>query len=420
MTKGGVSLKRRVVITGQGVITPVGLNVNDFWTSLIEGQSGIAPITGFDTTDMPTKIGAQVKDFDPLQYMSKKDASKWAQFTQFAVAATKQAMEQSGLVVNDSNAHRIGVVVGSGAGGLDVVEENFKRLNQQGPKRVSPYYVSSMMINSAPGEIAIATGAKGPSFAVVTACATGSNAIGEAMRTIQYGTSDVMIAGGSEANFSTLDLASFANIHALSRRNDAPQQASRPFDRNRDGFVIGGGAGIVVLEELQHALERGATILAELVGYGCTTDAFHITAPDPSGSGPAEAIRNALRDGGLDTTDIQYINAHGTSTPFNDQMEINAIKTVFGPHAPSLAISSIKSVTGHLMGGAGAVELVATVQSMIHNKVPPTLNCHDPEDPELNFVPHVYQEREVLGAISNSFGFGGHNVCLAVRKWQGE
>ncbi|MFB6365308.1 beta-ketoacyl-ACP synthase II [Paenibacillus elgii] len=413
-------LKRRVVVTGQGVITPVGLHVNDFWTSLLEGKSGIGPVTTFDTKDMPTKIGAQVKNFDPLQYMSKKEANKVAQFTQFALAAARQAVEQAQLRIDEKNAPRIGVIVGSGAGGLDVIEENYDKLNQSGPKRVSPYYVSSMMINSAPGEISIALGAKGPSYAVVTACATGSNAIGEALRTIQYGTADVVIAGGSEANFSLLDLASFSNIHALSRRNDQPRQASRPFDRNRDGFVIGGGAGLVVLEELEHALNRGANILAELVGYGCTTDAYHITAPDPSGSGPAEAIRIALRDGGLTPEDISYINAHGTSTPFNDRMEINAIKTVFGEHAPNIAISSIKSVTGHLMGGAGGVELIATVQSLLHNKVPPTLNCDDPEDPELNFVPHVAQEREVHAAISNSFGFGGHNVCLAVRKWRGE
>ncbi|PUA39938.1 beta-ketoacyl-[acyl-carrier-protein] synthase II [Paenibacillus elgii] len=412
-------LKRRVVVTGQGVITPVGLNVNEFWTSLIEGKSGIGPVTVFDTKDIPTKIGAQVKGFDPLQYMSKKDANKMAQFTQFALASAKQAVEQAQLRIDETNASRVGVVVGSGAGGMDVVEENFNKLFQNGPKRVSSYYVSSMMINSAPGEISIALGAKGPSYAVVTACATGSNSIGEAMRAIQYGTVDVMIAGGSESNFGILDLASFANIHALSRRNDQPQQASRPFDRNRDGFVIGGGAGIVVLEELEHALKRGAPILAELVGYGCTTDAHHITAPDPTGLGAAEAIRIALKDGGLSPQEVGYVNAHGTSTPFNDQMEINAIKTVFGEHAPNLAISSIKSITGHLMGGAGAVELIATVLSMIHSKVPPTLNCDNPEDLELNFVPHVAQEREIEAAISNSFGFGGHNVCLAVRKWRG-
>lgn len=413
-------MKRRVVVTGQGVISPVGLNVDDFWTSLIEGKSGIGPITLFDTKDIPTKIGAQVNNFDPLQYMSKKDANKMAQFSQFALAAALQAVEQSNLRIDEKLAPRVGVVVGSGAGGLDVVEESFHRFIESGPKRVSPYYVSSMMINSASGEIAIALGAKGPSFAVVTACATGSNAIGEAMRTIQYGTADVMIAGGSEANFSLLDMSSFSNIHALSRRNDQPQQASRPFDRNRDGFVIGGGAGVVVLEELEHALNRDAVILAEVVGYGCTTDAYHITAPNPTGHGPAEAIRIALRDGGLSPKDINYINAHGTSTPFNDQMELNAIKTVFGEYAPRIPISSIKSITGHLMGGAGSAEFIATVQSMLHNKVPPTLNCDDPEDTELNFVPHVYQEHEVNTAISNSFGFGGHNVCLAVRKWQGE
>ncbi|KEQ22025.1 3-oxoacyl-ACP synthase [Paenibacillus tyrfis] len=412
-------MKRRVVITGQGAITPVGLNVNEFWASLIEGKSGIGPVTLFDTKDIPTKIGAEVNGFDPLLYMSKKDANKMAQFTQFALAATMQAVEQAQLRIDETNASRVGVVVGSGAGGTDVVEENYNKLFQNGPKRVSSYYVSSMMINSAPGEISIALGAKGPSYAVVTACATGSNAIGEALRAIQYGTVDVMIAGGSESNFGILDLASFANIHALSRRNDEPQKASRPFDRNRDGFVIGGGAGIVVLEELEHALKRGAPILAELVGYGCTTDAHHITAPDPTGFGAAEAIRIALKDGGLSPEDVGYINAHGTSTPFNDQMEINATKTVFGGHAPNLAISSIKSITGHLMGGAGGVELIASVLSIVHSKVPPTLNCDDPEDPELNFVPHVAQEREIEAAISNSFGFGGHNVCLAVRKWRG-
>lgn len=413
-------LRRRVVITGQGVVTPVGLNVEDFWDSLVNGKSGIENIATFDVEDIPTKIGAIVKDFDPLQYMTKKEANKVAQFTQFALAAAHQAISQSQLVINEYNASRVGVVVGSGAGGLDIVEENYKKLNEIGPKRVSPHFVSAMMINSAAGEISIALGAKGPSFAVVTACATGSTAIGEALRTIQYGTADVVVAGGAEANFSRLDLASFANIHALSRRNDEPQKASRPFDTDRDGFVIGGGAGIVVLEELEHALHRGANILAEVVGYGCTTDAYHITAPDPSGSGPAEAIRLALEDGNVSIEEVDYINAHGTSTPFNDRMEINAIRKIFGDHALKLSISSIKSMTGHLMGGAGAVELIATVQTLLHSKIPPTLNCDQPEDPELNFVPHVYQEKEVMAAISNSFGFGGHNVCIAVRKWKGE
>lgn len=413
-------LRRRVVITGQGVVTPVGLNVEDFWDSLVNGKSGIENIATFDVEDIPTKIGAIVKDFDPLQYMTKKEANKVAQFTQFALAAAHQAISQSQLVINEYNASRVGVVVGSGAGGLDIVEENYKKLNEIGPKRVSPHFVSAMMINSAAGEISIALGAKGPSFAVVTACATGSTAIGEALRTIQYGTADVIVAGGAEANFSRLDLASFANIHALSRRNDEPQKASRPFDTDRDGFVIGGGAGIVVLEELEHALHRGANILAEVVGYGCTTDAYHITAPDPSGSGPAEAIRLALEDGNVSIEEVDYINAHGTSTPFNDRMEINAIRKIFGDHALKLSISSIKSMTGHLMGGAGAVELIATVQTLLHSKIPPTLNCDQPEDPELNFVPHVYQEKEVMAAISNSFGFGGHNVCIAVRKWKGE
>ncbi|WP_308641556.1 beta-ketoacyl-ACP synthase II [Paenibacillus nuruki] len=413
-------MRKRVVVTGQGVITPVGLNVKDFWDSLIKGKSGIEDITTFDVEDIPTKIGATVKDFDPLQYMTKKEANKVAQFTQFALAAAHQAIEQSQLVINEHNAPRVGVIVGSGAGGLDIVEENYKKLNEIGPKRVSPHFVSAMMINSAAGEISIALGAKGPSFAVVTACATGSTAIGEALRTIQYGTADVVVAGGAEANFSRLDLASFANIHALSRRNNEPQKASRPFDTGRDGFVIGGGAGVVILEELEHALHRGANILAEVVGYGCTTDAYHITAPDPSGSGPAEAIRLALEDGNVLIEEVDYINAHGTSTPFNDQMEINAIRKIFGDHALKLSISSIKSMTGHLMGGAGAVELIATVQTLLHSKIPPTLNCDQPEDPELNFVPHVYQEKEVQAAISNSFGFGGHNVCIAVRKWKGE
>ncbi|WP_026136205.1 beta-ketoacyl-ACP synthase II [Paenibacillus shenyangensis] len=413
-------MKRRVVVTGQGVITPVGLNTEDFWKSLVEGRSGVGLVDHFDVSDIPTKIGAQVKDFDPLEYMSKKEANKIAQFTQFALAAAHQAMKQSGLVINEENASRIGVVIGSGAGGLDVVEENYRKLTEIGPKRVSPHFVTAMMINSAPGEVAIAFGAKGPSFGVVTACATGSNSIGEALRTIQYGTADAVIAGGAEANFSQLDLAGFANIHALSRRNEEPQQASRPFDSARDGFVIGGGAGVVILEELEHALKRNATILAEVVGYGCTTDAYHITAPDLSGEGAADAIRLALQDGGLQPEDVNYVNAHGTSTPFNDQMEVNALRKVFGEHAPNLAISSIKSMTGHLMGGAGAVELIATVQSMLHSTVPPTLNCDDPDDKELNFVPNVSQEREVNAAISNSFGFGGHNVCIAVRKWKGE
>lgn len=413
-------MKRRVVITGLGVVTPIGSDVETFWSSLVEGKSGIGPITRFDTTHHATKIAAEIKDFDPLLYIDRKNLRRMGDFTQYAYAAAMQAVQSAKLTVDSKMASKVGVTVGSGTGGQNLVHENLKTLWERGPHRVSPYLASSMLVNTPAGEIAIAIGAKGPSSSLVTACATASSCIGEALRTIQHGTTDVMIAGGTEGDLTSLDLASFSNIKALSKRNDEPQKASRPFDKDRDGFVIGAGAGIVVLEELTYALERGAPILAELVGYGATTDAYHITAPDPSGSGPASAIRAALDEGELHPEEVQYVNAHGTSTRYNDQMETLALKTVFGDHSKNISVSSNKSMIGHLMGAAGAVELISTIRTLQTQIIPPTINLDQPDEGlDLDYVPHVAKQKEVSVAISNSFGFGGHNVCLALRRWEG-
>ncbi|PTM58832.1 beta-ketoacyl-ACP synthase II [Desmospora activa] len=411
-------MNRRVVITGCGLISPIGVNTIDYWNNLISGKSGIGPITRFDTEDFSVKIAGEVRGFDPLAYISKKNVRRMDYFTQYAVAAALQAIDQAKLEISKQLSPRVGVFVSSCNGGFNYIQENVKNLLENGPKRVSPYFSSATLVNIPSGEISILIGAKGQSGAIVTACATGTSSVGEAMRLIQSGRADVMLAGGTADAITPLDLAAYSNVKALSRRNEEPEKASRPFDRDRDGFVIGAGGGVLVLEEAEHAIGRGAKILAELVGYGATTDAYHITAPDPSGSGAVRAIRLALEEAKIQPRDVNYINAHGTSTPFNDQMETKAIKTVFGEDAGRILVSSNKSMIGHLMGGAGAVELIATVYSILEKKVPPTINCDHPDDElDLNYVPHQAQSCDIEYAISNSFGFGGHNAVLVVRRW---
>lgn len=409
-------MSRRVVITGCGALTPLGLDPDTFWDGLIAGKSGVDRITRFDPDGYATTIAAELKGFDPDQFLDRKEARRMDRFSQYGVAAARQALQQAELVINDQNASRVGVMVGSGSGGLDMIQQQYQRVLEQGPNRLSPYLAPAMLANMACGEIAIAVGAKGPSAAVVTACATGSTCIGEAMRAIRYGVAEVMLAGGTEAPITPLGLAAFSKIRALSRRNEEPTRASRPFDRDRDGFVAGEGAGVVVLEEAEHALRRGAPILAELVGYGTSTDAYHITSPDPQGSGAVAAMKTGLADAGLAPTAIDYINAHGTGTPLNDRIEVQAIKDLFDSHVTQIPISSIKSMIGHLLGAAGAVELIASIMALRDGVIPPTINCDHPEE-EMDFTPHHPRKKQVHIAMSNSFGFGGHNVSLIVRKW---
>ncbi len=419
--KGGVEMLRRVVITGYGVLTPVGLDPDTFWEGLMNGKSGVGRISRFDPEGYRTTIAAEIKDFDPDQFMERKESRRMDRFSQYGVAAARQAVLQSGLVINEQNAARVGVMVGSGSGGLDMIQQQYQKVLEQGPSRLSPYLAPAMLANMACGEIAIAIGAKGPSAAVITACATGSTCIGEAMRAIQYGEADVMLAGGAEAPITPLGLAAFSKIRALSCRNEEPERASRPFDRERDGFVAGEGAGVVVLEEAEHALRRGAPILAELIGYGASTDAYHITSPDPKGAGAVAAMKRALKDAGISPGDIDYINAHGTGTPLNDRIEIEAVKQLFSSDHSRIPMSSIKSTIGHLLGAAGAVELIASIMALRESRIPPTLNCDDPEDEEvLDFIPYQPREKSLHVVMSNSFGFGGHNVSLILRKWDDE
>lgn len=406
-------------MTGYGLITPIGLNGEAFWQSLMEGKSGAGPITRFDPAGYSTTIAAQIDDFVPENYMDKKDAKRMDRFSQMGLAAAKQALEHAGLDFTGPLSERAGVMVGTGSGGLQMVQQEYQRIISSGPGKLSPYLAPAMLANMACGEIAIATGAKGPSAAVVTACATGSSCIGEAMRTIQYGAADIMLAGGTEAPITPLGLAAFSKIRALSRRNDEPAKASRPFDRGRDGFVAGEGAGVVVLEELEHARKRNALILAELIGYGTTTDAYHITSPPPDGIGAVNAMKLALQDAGLTPADIDYINAHGTGTTLNDWIETLAVKRVFGDYAARVPISSIKSMTGHLLGAAGAVEMISSVMTLLHGWIPPTINLEEPDEgADLDYVPNLPRRRDCRFVMSNSFGFGGHNVSLIVKKWE--
>ena len=408
---------RRVVVTGLGAVTPIGNSVAEYWSGLTSGRNGVASITLFDAEKHACRFAAEVKDFDPIGFLEPKEAKRWDRFCKFGVVAAKQALADAGLEITDANAERIGVSIGSGVGGLLTMETQAHVLEGKGPGRVSPFTVPMMIPNMATGLAAIALGAKGPSSAVATACAAGSNAIGDAFRLLQMGKADAMICGGAESAITPLGVAGFASAKALSFRNDDPATASRPFDKERDGFVIGEGAGVLVLETLDHAEARGATILAEMVGYGTTCDAHHITSPTPGGVGGAAAMRLALEDGGLNADSIDYVNAHGTSTPANDSNETAAIKSALGSRAHQIPVSSTKSMTGHLLGGSGGIEAVACVLALQHHVVPPTINHANP-DPEcdLDVVPNTARELKLGTVLSNSFGFGGHNVCLAFRR----
>lgn len=410
---------RRVVITGLGAVTPIGNSPAEFWQSLLAGRSGIGPITHFDASRHDCRIAGEVKGFDPLDYLDRKDVKRTDRFVHLAMAATRQALEDADFHITALNAEQVGVILGTGIGGIRVLEEQQTIYLQKGPDRCSPFMVPMMIANMAAGHLAIHFGAKGPNSCTVTACASGSNAIGDAFRLIQRGEVQVAITGGTEAAVTPLSMAGFSAMKALSTRNDTPEQACRPFDRDRDGFVMGEGAGILVLEELEHARARGAKIYAEIVGYGLTCDAHHMTNPAPGGEGAARAMRLALKDAGLQPGDVQHINAHATSTPVGDIAEVQAIKSVFGEHAPRLAISATKSMTGHLLGGAGGIATVATALAIHHGWVPPTLNLDNP-DPEcegLDFVPHKGRQMAVEAALVNAFGFGGHNVTLALRRY---
>ncbi|MFH1263550.1 MAG: beta-ketoacyl-ACP synthase II [Pseudomonadota bacterium] len=416
----GKNRQRRVVVTGLGLVTPLGIGVEANWKVLMAGESGAGPITRFDATDYPVRIATEVKGFNPEEWMDKKIVKQMDTFIHYALAAAKMAMQDSGLVIDPSNAERVGSLVGAGLGGLPEIEATHKELLEKGPKRVSPFFIPRLIANLAPGQISIMFGAKGPNSCTVTACATGTHCIGDAMKIIERGDADAMIAGGTEATITPLCVAGFTSMRALSRRNEEPKRASRPFDKDRDGFVVGEGSGIVVLEELEFAKKRGARIYAEVTGYGMSGDAYHVSAPAPEGDGAQRCMKAALRDAGLNPTEVGYVNAHGTSTPFNDALETLAIKRVFGDHARKLKISSTKSMTGHLLGAAGGVEAIYTVLALHRNVLPPTINYETP-DPEcdLDYVPNQPQEVRVEAAISNSFGFGGTNGTLAFGRFHG-
>ena len=408
---------QRVVVTGLGAVTPIGNSVADYWDGLTSGRNGVAGITLFDASAHACRFAAEVKAFDPTGFIEPKDAKRWDRFSKFGVVAAQQALADSGLEITPDNAERIGIIIGSGVGGLLTMETQAHVLDGKGPGRVSPFTVPMMIPNMATGLAAIAVGAKGPSSAVATACAAGSNAIGDAFRLLQLGKADAMLCGGAESAITPLGVAGFASAKALSFRNDDPATASRPFDRDRDGFVIGEGAGMLVLETLSHAEARGATILAEVVGYGTTCDAHHITSPTPGGVGGAAAMRLALEDGGVSAASVDYVNAHGTSTPANDSNETAAIKSALGDRALQIPVSSTKSMTGHLLGGSGGIEAVACVLALQHNVVPPTINHANPDpDCDLDVVPNTARDHKLETVLSNSFGFGGHNVCLAFRS----
>lgn len=409
---------KRVVITGLGAITPIGKNPVDYWDGLLQGRSGVGAVTLFDASEHACQIAAEVKDFDPHEYLDKKDAKRMDRFAQFGVCASIQALADANLEINELNADRVGVLIGTGVGGLRVMEEQNENLITKGPRKVSPFTIPMMIANMAAGLTAIHTGAKGPNSCTVTACAAGSHAIGDAFRLVQGGYAKAMICGGAEAAVTPLSFAGFCSAKALSTRNDSPENASRPFDRDRDGFVMGEGSGILLLEELEHALGRGAKIYAEIVGYGMTCDAYHMTSPVPGGQGAAKAIELALIDGELTPDRVDYINAHGTSTQANDSNETKAIKKALGERAGQIAVSSTKSMTGHLLGGSGGIEAVATVMAIANDRVPPTINLKNP-DPEcdLDYVANASREQKVNVALSNSFGFGGHNVTLAFKKY---
>jgi len=410
---------KRVVVTGIGAVTPVGNTAEEFWAALIAGKSGIGPITRFDTTGFPTRIAGEVRGFEPLKYIDKKDDRKFDPFLKYAIACAVMAVEDAGLKVDTVDGARFGVLVGSGIGGIGTLLESHVTLLEKGIDRVSPFFVPMLIINMASGLISMRFGAKGPNSSVVTACATGNHAIGDAMKIIQRGDADVMIAGGAEAIILPLTIAGFCQMKAMSTRNDEPTKASRPFDADRDGFVCGEGGGLLVLESLEHAVGRDARIYAEVVGYGMTGDAHHMTAPDPEGDGAARAMGAALRDAGLGASAVGYINAHGTSTPYNDKFETLAIKRVFGEHARKLAVSSTKSMTGHLLGAAGGIEAIATALAIHHGILPPTMNYEKPDpDCDLDYIPNQARKQDVEVALSNAFGFGGTNATLVFQKYR--
>ncbi|MBH8575041.1 beta-ketoacyl-ACP synthase II [Nostocaceae cyanobacterium CENA369] len=411
-------IRKRVVVTGVGAITPIGNTPAQYWEGLLSGRNGIDYISLFDASSHDCRIAGEVKNFDPHEYMDRKEAKRMDRFSQFGVSAAKQALLDAKLTINELNAEQIGVMIGSGIGGLKVLEDQQTVYLNRGPDRCSPFMIPMMIANMAAGLTAIHIGAKGPNSCTVTACAAGSNAIGDAFRLIQGGYAQAMICGGTEAAITPLGVAGFAACKALSFRNDDPARACRPFDRDRDGFVMGEGAGILVLEELQHAISRGARIYAEMVGYGMTCDAYHITSPVPGGEGAARAIRLALKDAELTPEQVSYINAHGTSTPANDSTETAAMKKALGDHAYKIAVSSTKSMTGHLLGGSGGIEAVATVLAIANDKIPPTINLENPDSEcDLDYVANSSRAQKVEVALSNSFGFGGHNVTLAFKKY---
>lgn len=408
----------RVVVTGMGVISPLGITLDDYWSGLESGRSGIGPLTKFDTTDYRTTIAAEVRDFDAEEFLDPKDARRLPPFIQFAVAAAGFALEDAGLGRGTFDPDRGGVIVGSGIGGLDIIEAQHEILRTKGPKRVSPFFVPHEIINMAPGKISIDFDLRGPNAAAVTACATGNHAIGQAYHVVARGEADFMLAGGTEAAITPLSVAGFCSMKAMSTRNDSPETASRPFDAERDGFVMGEGAGILVLESLARARDRDARIYAEIVGFGMSSDSFDIVSPPDDGAGAARSMRAAIDAAGISPGDISYINAHGTSTPIGDVSETNAIKTVFGAGARRVAVSSTKSVTGHLLGAAGAIELIAAVQAIEHQRIPPTMNLTTPDPAcDLDYVPNVSRAAEVEYVMSNAFGFGGHNTTVVARRW---
>jgi 3-oxoacyl-[acyl-carrier-protein] synthase II len=412
-------IKRRVVVTGLGLVTPLGNTVEATWVGLMAGRSGAGPISKFDTSNFPVRFACEVKAFDPLDYVEKKAARKMGAFTHYAIAASDEAIADSGLKITDENAERVGTYISSGIGDFWGIEREHQKLLEKGPRAVSPFFIVSILANMAAGHVSIRNGAKGPNSATATACASGNHAIGDSFKIIQRDDADVMICGGAESTITPMAIAGFAAMRALSTRNDDPARASRPFDRDRDGFVVGEGAGIVILEELEHARHRGARIYAEVAGYAMSADAYHITAPDETQSGVVRAMRRAIHDAGIATEQIEHINTHGTSTPLGDKSETLAIKKTFGPHAYKLAITSTKSMTGHLLGAAGGVEAVFTLLAIHHGKVPPTINYENPDrDCDLDYVPNQARVMAVNYALSNGFGFGGTNAALVFKRFE--
>ncbi len=412
-----MSNKRRVVITGLGIVCPVGLNIAEAWSNILAGKSGIGPISHFDVSAFTTRFGGSIRGFDVTEYIPAKEARKMDVFIHYGIAAANQAIEDAGLEVTEANAHRIGVAIGSGIGGLNGIEKGYDGYLKGGPRKISPFFIPSNIINMLSGNLSIMHGYQGPNIAIVTACTSGTHNIGEAVRLIEYGDADVMVAGGAEMATSATGLGGFCAARALSTRNDDPEGASRPWDKERDGFVLSDGAGVVVLEELETARKRGARIYAEVVGYGLSGDAHHMTSPPPDGAGASRCMENALRNAGVDVTEVDYINAHGTSTPAGDVAETRAIRNTFGDHADKLAVSSTKSMTGHMLGAAGGVEAIFSTLAIRDQVAPPTINLNTP-DPEcdLDFVPHEAREMKINTVLSNSFGFGGTNGTLVFRK----